>query len=36
MNKFRALTGQGEVDTTPADIKLLKEIRDLLADRKSE
>lgn len=36
MNKFRAITGQGEVDTTPADVKLLKEIRDLLAERKPD
>ena len=30
MNKYRALTGQGDVDTRPADVKLLEEIRDLL------
>ena len=30
MNKYRALTGQGGVDTRPADVKLLEEIRDLL------
>lgn len=30
MNKYRALTGQGEVDTRPADVVLLTEIRDLL------
>lgn len=30
MNKYRAMTGQGEVDTRPADVKLLEEIRDLL------
>ena len=30
MNKYRARTGQGEVDATPADVKLLTEIRDLL------
>lgn len=30
MNKYRAITGQGEVDTRPADVKLLEEIRDLL------
>ena len=30
MNKYRALTGQGDVDTRPADVQLLEEIRDLL------
>lgn len=30
MNKYRQRTGQGEVDATPADVKLLTEIRDLL------
>lgn len=30
MNKFRERMGAGQVDTTPADIKLLTEIRDLL------
>lgn len=30
MNKYRAMTGQGDVDTRPADVKLLEEIRDLL------
>ncbi len=30
MNKYRQMTGQGEVDTRPADVKLLEEIRDLL------
>ena len=30
MNKYRAITGQGGVDTRPADVKLLEEIRDLL------
>ena len=30
MNKYRALTGQGGVDTRTADVKLLEEIRDLL------
>lgn len=30
MNKYRARTGQDAVDATPADIKLLTEIRDLL------
>ena len=30
MNKYRAMTGQGVVDTRPADVKLLEEIRDLL------
>jgi large conductance mechanosensitive channel len=33
MNKFRERSGKGQVDTTPADIKLLQEIRDLLAER---
>jgi large conductance mechanosensitive channel len=35
MNKYRQRTGQGEVDATPADVKLLSEIRDLLAEGKS-
>ena len=30
MNKYRAMTGQGEVDTRPPDVQLLEEIRDLL------
>ena len=30
MNKYRALTGQGEIDTRPPDVQLLEEIRDLL------
>ena len=30
MNKYRAMTGQGGVDTRPPDVKLLEEIRDLL------
>jgi large conductance mechanosensitive channel len=30
MNKYRTATGQGDVDTRPADVKLLEEIRDLL------
>ena len=30
MNKYRQRTGQGEVDATPADVKLLTESRDLL------
>ena len=30
MNKYRAMTGQGDVDTRPADVQLLEEIRDLL------
>lgn len=34
MNKYRALTGQQTVDTTPADIKLLQEIRDLLQEQR--
>jgi large conductance mechanosensitive channel len=35
MNKYRQRTGQGDVDATPADVKLLGEIRDLLAEGKS-
>ena len=35
MNKYRQRMGQGEVDATPADVKLLGEIRDLLAEGKS-
>lgn len=31
MNKYRARIGAGQVDATPADVKLLTEIRDLLA-----
>lgn len=30
MNAYRRRTGQGEVDATPPDVKLLTEIRDLL------
>ena len=30
MNKYREMTGQDGVDTRPADVKLLEEIRDLL------
>lgn len=33
MNKFRERMGQGAVDTTPADVKLLTEIRDLLKEQ---
>ena len=35
MNKYREKTGQGQVDSTPADVKLLTEIRDLLAKEQS-
>jgi large conductance mechanosensitive channel len=31
MNKLRERTGGGDIDATPADVKLLSEIRDLLA-----
>lgn len=34
MNKYRERTAQGAIDTRPADIKLLSEIRDLLAEQK--
>ncbi len=34
MNKLRRMTGHGEVDATPADVRLLQEIRDLLAAQK--
>lgn len=30
MNKYRAMTGQGGIDTRPPDVQLLEEIRDLL------
>ena len=33
MNKLRARGGKGSIDTTPADVKLLMEIRDLLKER---
>lgn len=33
MNKYRERRGQGVVDSTPADVKLLMEIRDLLKER---
>lgn len=33
MNKFRERTGAGAVDATPADVKLLSEIRDLLKEQ---
>ena len=35
MNTYRKRTGQGEVDATPTDVKLLGEIRDLLAEGKA-
>lgn len=35
MNAYRKRTGQGTVDATPADVKLLQEIRDLLKDQQS-
>lgn len=35
MNTYRKRTGQAEVDATPADVKLLGEIRDLLAEGKA-
>lgn len=36
MNKYRERTGKGVVDATPADVKLLTEIRDLLAKQQAE
>ncbi|MGI9136573.1 MAG: MscL family protein [Candidatus Nanopelagicales bacterium] len=33
MNKYRERRGMGAVDATPADVKLLMEIRDLLKER---
>lgn len=33
MNKLRERSARGNVDTTPADVKLLIEIRDLLKER---
>ena len=33
MNAYRKRTGQDIVDATPADVKILKEIRDLLAEQ---
>ncbi len=33
MNKYRERRGMGSVDATPADVKLLMEIRDLLKER---
>ena len=35
MNRMRARVGGTDVDATPADIKLLTEIRDLLQDRQA-
>jgi large conductance mechanosensitive channel len=35
MNAYRKRTGQGTVDATPADVKLLQEIRDLLKEQQS-
>ena len=35
MNKYRERTGKGDVDATPADVKILGEIRDLLVAEKS-
>jgi len=35
MNAYRRRTGNGdEVDVTPPDVKLLKEIRDLLQEQR--
>ena len=34
MNKIRTRMGAGEVDTTPPDVKLLAEIRDLLLEQR--
>lgn len=36
MNKVRERMGQGAVDTTPADVKLLAEIRDLLKEQQAK
>ncbi|MFM9135352.1 MAG: MscL family protein [bacterium] len=36
MNKYRAMTGQGEVDTRPPDVQLLEEIRDLLREQQAK
>jgi large conductance mechanosensitive channel len=33
MNAYRKRTGQDIVDATPAEVKILKEIRDLLAEQ---
>ncbi|MBK9738243.1 MAG: large conductance mechanosensitive channel protein MscL [Actinobacteria bacterium] len=33
MNKLRERQGAGDIDTTPPDVKLLTEIRDLLKER---
>ena len=35
MNAYRKRTGQGSVDATPANVKLLQEIRDLLKEQQS-
>ena len=35
MNAYRRKTGQGVVDATPADVKLLMEIRDLLKEQQA-
>ena len=35
MNAYRRRTGQGVVDATPADVKLLIEIRDLLKEQQA-
>lgn len=36
MNKYRSATGKGAVDTRPADVKLLEEIRDLLKEQQNK
>jgi large conductance mechanosensitive channel len=36
MNKVRARMGAATVDTTPADVKLLAEIRDLLLEQRGQ
>ena len=36
MNKYRAVTGKGSVDTRPADVQLLEQIRDLLKEQQGK
>ncbi|MFM9049253.1 MAG: MscL family protein [Actinomycetota bacterium] len=36
MNKYRAMTGQGGIDTRPPDVQLLEEIRDLLKEQQAK
>lgn len=36
MNKYRSKTGKGTIDTRPADVQLLEQIRDLLKEQQGK